>query len=87
MNKKAEISHTTRSRSLSREQLLALLNGENLESSNIPCHSQANERAVATTTIVTGKYETEFKQTGNILQKSESRSLFGTNVRKQDFSL
>ena len=87
MNKKSEISHTTRSRSLSREQLLALLNGENLESSNIPCHSQANERAVATTTIVTGKYETEFKQTGNILQKSESRSLFGTNVRKQDFSL
>ena len=73
--------------SLTKEQLLALLKGTDLESTNIPCHSQANERAVATTAIVTGKYETETKQTGNIIQKGQSRSLYGTDVRKQDFSL
>ena len=58
-----------------------------LDIPKIPCHSQANERAVATTTKVAAKYTDTYEdtRTGTILRINENRQKYPTNVNKSAY--
>lgn len=66
------------------EQLEKCANGEDLILPDIPCHSQANERAVGQTTIAVEKYETYEKRHANLLQKQEHRAMLPSKATKKD---
>ena len=52
---------------------------------DIPCHSQANERAVQDTSIVAKQFSTYEKRHANLLQTMSSREKFSKDSKVEDF--